>query len=449
MSTPVMERDHLISGTPSTGRSFGLILGLTMMVGFLLRIAVRAQSGPADFFVNGYGFFAGQAKQIASGHGYVNPMGWPVTERPPLYAMYVAALHGYDQFWPILVVQSLVSTGTIACAAGISWLFFGRRAALIAAAITALYPYYIVHDTALQETGLFGFLTALSTLLLLLLRRSLGLVLAVGAGVVLGLATLTRPTLVPMVPLIALWLVFGGRTDTPLVRRARTAMAVFLTACAMLTPWLLREHALIGAWTMTSDGGRAVFVGNNPHTFDVYPTGSIDRSQERSFRALPPQISHANLGADPIARYAYNQQLLQIGLDYIRSHPAHFLLSAVRKNLAGFGIMPSPRGSIIRDLAHALSYGPLLVLALVGLWWTRRDRRGHALIYMHFLSFAGQTALLWAHTSHRAYLDVYLIVYASLPLATLSSAFRPMTHALGRMHEPQIARPPAFPISEV
>ena len=421
-----------MSGEDATKRRFGLLLGIILIIGFVLRVTVRARSGAADFWLNSYSFFAIQAQHIATGQGYIDVSGAPVTERPPLYAMFVAVLQGYDQFWPMLIVQSLVSTGTIAFASGLSGLFFGRRAALIAAAVTALYPYYVVHDTALQETGLFEFLAVFATLLLVVLQRRRTWVLALGAGAVLGLATLTRPTLVPIVAIAALWLMLSDLSATTLAVRARVAAIVLLAACALLAPWLLRQHALTGAWIMTGDSGRAVFVGNNAHTFDVYPTGSIDRSQERSFRALPPQSRRATPSADPAARHAYDQRLFGIGINYIRAHPVSFLTNAVRKNLAGFGVLPSPRGGTVRDLAHAFSYGPVLVLALVGLWWTRRDWRRHGLIYAHFLSFAGQTALLWAHTSHRAYLDVYLIVYASLPLAIYSRALERHVGALWR-----------------
>jgi hypothetical protein len=65
-------------------------------------------------------------------------------------------------------------------------------AAIIAATITALYPYYVVHDTALQETSLYTFVTALAVLLLLRARRSGSGVMARCACLTLGAAVLTR-----------------------------------------------------------------------------------------------------------------------------------------------------------------------------------------------------------------------------------------------------------------
>ena len=47
------------------------------------------------------------------------------------------------------------------------------------------------------------------------------------------------------------------------------------------------------------------------------------------------------------------------------------------------------------------------------LWHRRRQWREDAPIYAHLATFAAITAVLWAQTSHRSYLDVYLIVFAA------------------------------------
>jgi 4-amino-4-deoxy-L-arabinose transferase-like glycosyltransferase len=59
---------------------------------------------------------------------------------------------------------------------------FGDTAAVIAAALTGIYPYYVMHDTALQEDSLNNFLTALAVLLLLYVRGSGSVFTAAAAG---------------------------------------------------------------------------------------------------------------------------------------------------------------------------------------------------------------------------------------------------------------------------
>jgi len=58
-----------------------------------------------------------------------------------------------------------------------------------------------------------------------------------------------------------------------------------------------------------------------------------------------------------------------------------------------------------------VSYVPVAGLGLVGMFLARR--REAVLIGMLFLSFVCVTAVFWAHTSHRSYLDVYWMVFAA------------------------------------
>jgi 4-amino-4-deoxy-L-arabinose transferase-like glycosyltransferase len=90
----------------------------------------------------------------------------------------------------VLVAQSLIGVGTVLCVALIAKELFGNTAAL-----TAIYPCYVMHDTALQENSLYTFLTVLAVLLPLYVRRSGSISSAAAAGWSLGAAVLTRANL--------------------------------------------------------------------------------------------------------------------------------------------------------------------------------------------------------------------------------------------------------------
>ena len=64
-----------------------------------------------------------------------------------------------------------------------------------------------------------------------------------------------------------------------------------------------------------------------------------------------------------------------------------------------------------------------MTLGLWGMWSGRRHWREHLVFYALFVSFAVITALFWGHTSHRAYLDVYWIVFAAGALQQLQSRY--------------------------
>jgi hypothetical protein len=56
--------------------------------------------------------------------------------------------------------------------------------------------------------------------------------------------------------------------------------------------------------------------------------------------------------------------------------------------------------------------------------WPRREV---TLILLMFASFIAVTAVFWAHTSHRSYLDVYLAIFTASALARIPGIHGLMT----------------------
>jgi 4-amino-4-deoxy-L-arabinose transferase-like glycosyltransferase len=395
-----------------------------ILLAFAARVAVRLYSGERDFWESGYTFFFVLAQNIAAGNGVSISAGHAF--RVPLYPMFLAAVTlGHHAFLPVLLAQSLIGAGTVLCAALIARELFGNTAAIIAAVLVAIYPYYVVHDTALQETSLYTFLIALAVLLLLRVRRSGSVLTAAGAGLALGAAVLTRANLAPFALLAPLWLALtGGLHAVPWRRRLR--VAVICAGVGMLTvaPWLIRAYQLTGSFSLSTQNGFFLWLGNNPYTFSRYPQESIDKSQSVSLAALSPQDK------DELAARRRNEALVdewfrKKGLDYMGNHPWQTLSNGLRKVADAFGWLPSPRRSFWPSLAHALSYGPVMIFGLWGMWAGRRHWREHSIFYAQFVAFAAVTAVFFGHTSYRAYLDVYWIVFAAGVLAAWQRAGRP------------------------
>jgi hypothetical protein len=57
--------------------------------------------------------------------------------------------------------------------------------------------------------------------------------------------------------------------------------------------------------------------------------------------------------------------------------------------------------------------GPVMILGLWGMWVSRRHWHEYSIFYAQFVAFAAVTAVFFGHTSYRAYLDVYWIVFAA------------------------------------
>lgn len=394
------------------------ILALALLA-FTLRAVVRFARGDDELWTQGYTFYLDLARSLADGHGYSLGDGAATAMRVPLYPLLLAAVTGGERaFAALVVVQSLIGAGTVWCGARLATRWFGATAGVCAAALLTIYPYYVIHDTALQETSLFTLLTALSVLALLTARERGSLLFGALGGLALALAVLTRSMLVPFALLAPLWLALS--TKGRAARRITTAASCAAALALGLLPWLAYTRSVTGDAVLDTQSGMMFWRGNNPETFSRYPSESMDLSARVAFAALDPSARtelHA-IGPDTLAR---DRWFLQRGLDYVVEHPGQALWGAAQKLAAAFGPLPSPRRGGLADLVHLLSYGPVLLLAAFGMWSARKREGGseRALVYALGLTFMAVTAAFFGHTSHRAFLDVYLVVFASLPLSAL------------------------------
>jgi len=383
------------------------VYGLTLL-GFLLRAMARLHSGAADFWVNGYTFFWAIAQNIAAGKG-IGIGGVPTAFRVPIYPIFLAGLTlGHKVFWPIVIAQSAIGAGTVFCAALLARQTFegekAPRAATQAAAIAAVYPYYVIHDTALEETSLFTLFTLVAVMLLRQAVRSSHLATAGGAGLLLGIDVLTRATTAPFVLLAPFWLFWQKRSRAALV----CAFLLLLT----VAPWLWRNYVLVGVPTLSTETGAELWNGNNGFLFTHYPRESSDLSKDDALNALPIDDQRYLRQIEDNEELT-NRWFLHKALVYIRSHPGQMMIDDFRKIAAAFCWLPSPRRGRFADLVYAFSYGPVMLFGLWGMWRRRFSWREDSLIYLLFATFIIVTAVFWAHTSHRAYLDVYWIVFAA------------------------------------
>jgi hypothetical protein len=386
------------------------------VLAFVLRVIARIHSGVADFWVNGYTFFFAMAQNIAQGKG-IGIDGSPTAFRVPLYPLLLAAItFGHKVFWPIVIAQSAIGAGTAFCAALLARQMFrgpwAAHAATLAAAVAAVYPYYVIHDTALEETSLFTLLSLVAVMLLLRTAENSSPALGAGTGLLLGLDVLTRATIAPFALLVPLWLLWQ--------KRARAGLAYALLLALTVAPWLWRNYLLTGVPTLTTETGIELWNANNGFLFRHYPEESSDLSKADALNALSVQ-DQQELDRIENNEELTNRWFMHKALASIRAHPTQTAIDDFRKVGAGFSWLPSPRRGRIADLAHVLSYGPVMLLGLWGMWRRRKCWREDSLIYLLFANFIAVTAVFWAHTSHRAYLDVYWMVFAASIVAEIGA----------------------------
>jgi hypothetical protein len=406
-------RDHPIRPSAS-GRAPLVPLIALLTLAFATRIAVCVVFGQKYFWSNGCYFHYDMAAHLAAGKAPCVPTGCGYYTTPLYPLLLTGSVLASHSFWLIVLPQALLGAGTALCAYLIGAQLFNRRTGVLACAITAVYPYYLMHDTALQDTVLVTLLAALSIWLLLRARRRNKNFDWFLAGVALGTLPLVRASLTLAIAVGLLWCLLWGASGS-FADKLRKSSLLALAALLTLGPWLFYTYRTTGIPVVSTKTGLALWVGNNPDTFSHYPAASIDRSRDEATRHLSATDT-AQLAALAKDESARSNWYMHRALAFMRAHPSAALAGAVRKIEAGFSSRLNPYRERLAQAAYFVGYFPVAVLGLLGMAMARK-KPGTILIALLFLDFIAVTAISWAHTSHRTYLDVYWIVFAASVLA--------------------------------
>ncbi len=234
----------------------------------------------------------------------------------------------------------------------------GRRAALAASLLFALWPAQIVGCSLLATEPLF---TVLLTWVLYLASRLPAArrpwLLAVALGVLVAGAVYVRATALPLPIALAAVAVLGRRWPWRLL--AQHAL-ILVVALLCLLPWGLRNQREMGRFSLTtSNEGATLILGNSDHADGRYIDAEL--------RPFVPDVP-GEMAQDAAAR--------AVAHAWIAQHPLRFLALIPRKWLALWGpefseagwAMCGPRWEALRETAMGVSEAYLLLaLALAAL----------------------------------------------------------------------------------
>jgi len=364
---------------------------------------------PGHFWA--YTVYYQMAKVLAGGGGYCMSPGALCAYFPPVYPTILAAciLTGHPM-GVYMVAGSLIGAGTVWMTFLIGRHLFNPATGLLAAGYAAVYPYFVWHDAVVQETATLTLVVACAIYLLLRASESASQWLWLGAGAMLGLTVLTKANLELFVPFAVGWTLFFGK---------RRTLWVAIGVVLVVGPWLARTWRLTGSPILYSNGGQALWLSNHAHTFDYFPQRSIDEASNAEFNELSDADNRELAAMKDPHGIQEGRWFWDRGMEFIRTHPALTLQRAVYKVWIAFSPVFSPAKPGAFQIVYFVSYFPLLVLALAGVWVTRARWREPGYIYTLVITFAAGCAVLWGHTSHRMYIEPYLMIFAAYFVAYL------------------------------
>lgn len=347
----------------------------------------------------------------------------------PLYPYVLGALYavaGRDLLLARLL-NVACSVGACALVARLGRGVGGTTVGLVAGLGLALYAPDVFNCGELDKT-------ALSMLLVsafLVLMTEGGRRARFAAGVVLGLAALTRANLLVFAPLGAVVIARDRALGAPAARRAATGL--FLAGFALaLAPVTARNVVVAGAWVPTTTQlGQNFYTGNNPENpYGAYGVVSFVRAnphfEEADFRAAAEARVGRPLGPSEVSTY-----WLRAGLAHIAAEPGFALRAFARKAALfwnDFEISDSQDQYLMERESWVLAlplpgFGAVAAVAVFGLvvGWRRRCVR---LLAAYVITYGATVVAFFVFARYRIQ-----VVPALLPLAGLGVA-----EVIARLH---------------
>jgi 4-amino-4-deoxy-L-arabinose transferase-like glycosyltransferase len=370
------------------------VLIILLTLSLLLRLAAAIYLGDTVEILPGtydQVSYHNLALRVLGGHGLTfGETWWPITaaDAPTahwsyLYTFYLVIV--YALFGPHPLAARLIQALIVGLLQPLLVYLIARRAfgqlvALAAAALTAVYVYFIYYSATLM-TEPFYITTILGALYLAILMvdqaaesdlpnsRNTVFALAIVLGLTLGITVLLRQLFLLFIPFLFVWIWWANRH-----RGGRSAIPALLLSgsmiLGMILPFTIDNYARFGRFVLlNTNAGYAFFWANHP----IYGT--------RFIPILPPEMGTYQSLIPPELRglneAALDQALLKRGLQFVLNDPIRYLRLSLSRIPAYFMFWPSPDSSLISNISRLSSFGLFLPLMLYGLFLAlfNKDRR--------------------------------------------------------------------------
>ena len=318
----------------------------------------------------------------------------------------------------MLVLQALLGTATLALVMTLARKWMGPAVAVVAAAILAVHPTLLMYTVLFMSETLFLFYL-LGFFVLFTWPESSRRTTA-AAGIFLGLAILTRSTILPFVGILLSWTLASSYWP----RTERLARALLLVGPMLLTivPWTIRNavvyHELIPIDCLSM---QSFWQGNNPDGWNVHLANRYDRYSEspRERERLAFREASAFLRAQsptyPFKKAGMTMKTMLGQQDYVSA--------TYYRPHERFGPLPSSIASTLIRIERYYYVG-LTALAFIGFAMAATSPQ-RALVAIFAASLVMSHCVTFFFPRHRVPFIPFLAVFAAVALCRPAGVWRP------------------------
>lgn len=369
---------------------------------------------------NGYAYYS----VMADGTVTPNLVSDPVKVLPsaympvgyPLFLSGLAAVFGTSPAGMVIIQMVQAMLGAAACffLYQIADRIFGRRVALLAALLLAVYPLFVYSAAQISAVNLYVPLNLALISALLAAAEHTRSRHALLAGLLMGLLVLSRAETLLYIPVLGAWLCVAS--DRARVRK--TALLLVVTVLTV-SPLAVRNAAVFGSpLPLTLSGGLNLWIGNNPEA-----TGTRSEYTDPPVEP-PPEITERIDRVPPTAQYEarIDELYREAAVDYMQDNPWQVVLLSLKKLTFFWGVYWGI--SFTYPMADSPLYlGPWIVLMVLFVWGlilTRHLWRRYVLLLIYFVISSAVAMLFFVIPRYTMFVIPMMLPFVAVALFDLT-----------------------------
>ncbi len=333
----------------------------------------------------------------------------------PAYPVFLSGIYGLfgRNFLVVRIFQCLMGAAVCYIVFLIGAKVFNRNAGIVGSAIAAFFPLHIFISGMLYPTLLFTFLIALTIFCLVKVTETDSYLYPSLAGLFLGLATQTIPIVFAFYPLAALWLLFFLKKPAP--QRWKNLLVTFSVVLLALLPWTIRNYLVFDKIVPV----RAAFGDDLLKVKVTVDSDGVDLYKD--------EVENSGIDQAELNRQITSMQskgFLRKVQSIVFDNPGKFMKRYSSEFIHFWIPFPDPDRvktknrflSTFTKWVSIISFGPVLIFALVGAWASRQVFRKSLLLVFMIMSFAFAYSFFVTQMRYRIPIEPYLIVFAGFGL---------------------------------
>ncbi|MCX6032004.1 MAG: hypothetical protein NT169_22250 [Chloroflexi bacterium] len=320
---------------------------------------------------------------------------------------------------------------------------------VLAAALAAVYPYFILYGAMIQTEAFYicALLWSLERTLALEWQIANGkrqtanlqsairnLQSTILLGLSLGIATLFRQSVLPWVAVLFAWLLYAGWRAGRLRQMIVAVSASTLALALCLAPFTVRNYRVYGNFLLlNSNAGYAMYSAQHPMHGVSF--------QEFAAAPLPDDLLRLNLN-----EAQWDKALMQRGIGFVLAEPGRYLRLSLSRVPDYFEFWPKPGTSLVNNIGRVASFGLFLPFMLYGIYLEVKAKvkaqggyfsaSALTLTLAFVIFYSALHILTWAMPRYRLPVDAVLLIFAAAGLADLLARLASRTRQRARP-EPQ------------